>query len=268
MNKTFVRMACVVLGLLAAGVARAQISDAAAEQLMRLSGGWAQLASLAPQLKDGFEKGLNKPGTQISPDVRQKLAAAAARAFDVDRVRSTARRTLAEGVRAGHVPELLAWYQGQPAQRITRAEEEDSARAAETEAKVQAGVAVLQGASPQRRQLLARLVEVTRAAQTTTDTVVNVAVAVQAGVGRFDTAAPQPDEKELRATLEAQRPEMLRAFEGLSLASFALVYKDIGDEDLSAYASFLAGAAGEHYTDLSHRAFEAALLGAFNALGR
>jgi hypothetical protein len=179
-----------------------------------------------------------------------------------------ARRTLAEGVRAGYMPELLAWYQSEPARRITLAEEQDSAQAAETEARVKAGLLLVQAATAERRQLLARLVEVTRAAQTTTDMVVNVAVAVQGGVARFDPAAPQTDPKELRATLEAQRPEMLRAFEGLSLATFALVYKDISDDALAAYANFMAGAAGEHYTDLSHRAFEAALLEAFTALGR
>ena len=250
--------------------ARAQISDAQAEQLMKLSGGWAQIASMAPSMKSAFVEGLSKPGGTLDEATKQKLLASADRAFSAEPMRAAARRTLAEGVQVGYVPELLAWYRSETGQRITRAEEASTADDAHsnTEQRMKAGVAVIQAATPERRALLARVVEVTRAAQTGADFIVNLTLAVQANLARLNPNAPPADEAKTRAELDAARPQLLRAFEGMALAGNALTYRDVPDAQLDAYVRFMSGAAGEHYTDLSARAFEAALLAAFGALGR
>ena len=256
--------------LLAAAAAHAQLSEAQAEQLMKLSGGWSQIASMVPQMKESFDEGLAKADKDISEAVRQKAKAEAARTFTADRLRATARKTLAEGVRASYTPELLAWYQSADGRRVTQAEEraaeEDSRTDQET--RTRAGVAVLQAATPERRQVLLRVVEVTRAGPATTDVVINLGVAVASSLSRLTGKAPPLSESQLRAELETQRPQMVRAFEGLALANAALVYKDLPDELVSAYVTFMAGAAGDHFNDLTNRAVETALLDAFRAIGR
>lgn len=268
---TFVRRAAVCgLMLLAATAARAQLSAAQAEQLMKLSGGWAQIASMVPQMRESFDDGLSKVEKDLGPGVREKAKAEAARAFTADRLRASARKTLAEGVRANHVPELLAWYQSPGGQRITQAEERAAEEDARTdqETRTRAGGAVLQAATPERRQVLQRVVEVTRAGSATTDIVINLGLAVSSSIARLTGKPPAMNETQLRAEIEAQRPQMTRAFEGLALANAALIYKDLPDELVADYVKFMAGAAGDHFNDLTNRAIEAALLEAFSAIGR
>lgn len=264
------RAAFGVLMLLAAGAARAQLSGDQAEQLMKLSGGWSQIASMVPQMRESFDEGLSKVEKELPAGVRDKAKAEAARTFTADRLRATARKTLAEGVRAGTVPELLAWYQSPNGRRVTQAEEraaeEDSRTDQET--RTRAGIAVLQAATPERRQVLQRVVEVTRAGSATTDVVINLGLAVASSLSRLTGKPPAMNETQLRAELDSQRPQMVRAFEGLALANAALVYKDLPDELVTAYVGFMAGAAGDHFNDLTNRAVEAALLEAFSAIGR
>jgi hypothetical protein len=256
--------------LLAATTAHAQLSEAQAEQLMKLSGGWSQLASMVPQMRESFDEGLAKADKDISEAVRQKAKAEATRTFTAERLRATARKTLAEGVRATYVPELLTWYQSAGGRRVTQAEEraaEEDSRS-DQETRTRAGVEVLQAATAERRQVLLRVVEVTRAGPATTDVVINLGLAVASSMARLTGKAAPVSETQLRAELETQRPQMVRAFEGLALANAALVYKDLPDELVSAYVTFMAGAAGDHFNDLTNRAVEAALLDAFRAIGR
>ena len=267
------RTAVAALGalmLLATAAAHAQLSEAQAEQLMKLSGGWSQIASMVPQMRDSFDEGLAKAEKDLNEAQRQRAKADAARAFTADRLRATARRTLSQGVRASYLPELLAWYQSADGRRVTQAEERAAEEDARTdqETRTRAGVEVLQAAGAERRQVLLRVVEVTRAGPATTDVVINLGLAVASSLSRI-TGKPLPaSESQMRAELDGQRPQMVRAFEGLALANAALVYKDLPDELVSAYVSFMAGAAGEHFNDLTNRAIEAALLEAFQAIGK
>jgi hypothetical protein len=264
------RAAIGALMLLAAATARAQLSEAQAEQLMKLSGGWSQIASMVPQMRESFEDGLAKAEKDLTEAQRQKAKADATRAFTAERLRSTARKTLAEGVRATYMPELLAWYQSADGRRITQAEERAAEEDARTdqETRTSAGMTVLQAASAERRQVLLRVVEVTRAGPATTDVVINLGLAVASSMARITGKTPPMSESQMRAELEGQRPQMVRAFEGLALANAALVYKDLPDEMVASYVTFMAGAAGEHFNDLTNRAVEAALLDAFRLIGR
>ena len=268
----------VVLSTLAAGLlalsavaARAQVSEATAEELMRLSGQWAQLDSTAKQMREGLvqglEEGMGKAGTPPDAEFLQRVQRAADMAFSADRMRAVARRTLAEGLRGAYLPELLAWYRTPQAQRITQAEVEDSASPNnDIKARTQAGIALVQAAAPERQQLLQRMVEVTRAPRAFADFIINMGVVLPLTLARFDAQAKQVTEAGLRDALEAQRPQLMQAFEIIALAGFALVYQGLADEPLAAYTNFMATSAGEHYNDLSDKALEAAILGAIAAM--
>lgn len=263
--------ACVALGALVFAVtARAQISEVQAEQLMKLAGGWAQIASMAPSMRQAFKAGIARPEAGLDDDQRAKLAAAAEAGFDTERMRQVARRTLAEGVQSGYVPELLAWYRSEPGRVVTAAEEASSADElrGDSEARVRAGIALLQAASPERRALLNQVVEVTRAVPAGADFVLNLGLAVQRSMARLNPKAPPADEAKARADFDAQRPQLMQGLQVLSLAGVAVTYQGVPDATLAAYTRFMGGAAGDHITDLSTRAFEAALLDAFERLGR
>lgn len=262
-----VRWALLGLGLWAAGTVQAQLNDTQADQLMKLSGQWEQLESVSMQMREGLLKAIANDPKPMGAEAQNKMKAAAVAAFDVDRVRAATRRAVAENTRVAHLPELLGWYQSPVASNISRAEVADTARAeADVKARTQRGMAIVQAASPQRQQVLLRLVEVTRAPRTSADFIINLGVMMPLALMRFDPAAPQMTEAELRARLDDQRPQLIQAFEVISLAGFAITYQGLPDEALTAYAQFLASAAGEHFADIGEKAFEAALAAAFAAL--
>ncbi len=254
--------------LLAAGAARAQISEAAAEKLMRASGAWAQMGTLVPQLRGGLAQGAASPDPALGEETRKRLRAASETAFDPERLRAVARRSLAETVRAKLLPELMAWYESEPGREVTRVEEASSAAAEPGPKRIEAGVALLKQATPERRRLLARMVEVTRSAQLGTDMVFTMALAVRTALTRIDRSAARGDEAQMRADFDAHRGEMLRMMEAMSMANGAGTYQGLPDAVLSAYIDFMAGAAGEHFNDVMSRAVEAAMLDGADAIGR
>ena len=261
------RMTALLLGLCAASAAHAQLNDAQAEQLMKLSGQWEQLESVAVQMRDGLLRGMAADPKPPSAEVQSKLKGAAAVAFEVERIRIAARRAVAQNTRVAYLPELMRWYESPVARRISQAEVEDTARAeADIKARTQRGMALVQAATPQRQQLLVRLVEVTRAPRSSADIIINMGALLPLALMRFDPTAKQVPEAELRAALEDQRPQLIQAFETISLAGFAIAYQGLPDEALAAYANFMASAAGDHYTDIGEKAFEAAILAAITAL--
>ncbi len=267
MFERFFRQAATALLCVVAAGAQAQISESQAEQLMKLSGQWAQLESLTGQMRSGLLQGLAAGDTPAPAALQERVKIASERAFNVERARQVARRVVAENVRAPYLAELLRWYQTPMAQRITAAEVADTA-APERDMKerVQEGMGLVQAAAPERRQLLLRMVEVTRAPRAGADLLIHMGVMLPLTLARFDPEAKPANEAELRAQLETQRPQLTQAFETISLAGFAIVYKALPDAELAAYNDFMAGSAGEHYNDISERAFEAAILDAVAAL--
>ncbi len=267
MKRMIKGLAALLLGLGIASAAQAQLSEAQAEQLMKLTGQWEQLQSVAEQMREGLLKGMAADPKPLSPDVQDRLKAAAAVAFQSERIRAAARRAVAENTRLAYLPELQRWYQSPVARRITQAEVEDTARAeADIKARTQRGMALVQAAPPQRQQLLVRLVEVTRAPRSSADIIINMGAMLPLALMRFDPSAKRMSEAELRAGLEEQRGPLMQAFETISLAGFAIAYQGLPDEALASYADFMASAAGDHYTDIGEKAFEAAILAAIAAL--
>ena len=268
MMKRILHTALWLLGGLAAPLVQAQISDGQAEKLMRLSGQWAQMAAMATQMQDGLVQSLSAGDKPAAPEFVQRVKVAAERAFSAEQMQATARRSLVESVRTTHLPELMRWYQSPLAQRISQTEVESTAAKAQgdIQQRTQAGMALVQAASPERQQLLVKLVEVTRSASMGVDIVINMGVALPLTLSRFDAASPRIDEAQLRSSFEAQRPQLLKGFEVIVLASMATTYRELPDDMLAAYAAFLSTSAGEHYTDLGTRAFEAAILAGIAAL--
>jgi hypothetical protein len=255
---------------LAPNTAQAQIAPAVAEELMRKSGLWKQLDSLVDQVRSGFEQGAAQAEAQgaapLPEATRQSLAAAAGRAFAGDRLRATAQAMLAERTPTADLPGLRRWFDSALGQRVSVLEEKASE--GDPAAQLQAGVALFQTATPARQALLGELVLVTRAEEALSSLNINVVLAVQEGLLLARPQQPGPSPADMRAALEAQRPQMMQNMAGLALAAFAQAYSTLDDDALSRYIAFLGSPEGTRWTELGVAATEAAMVKAGREWGQ
>lgn len=264
-------LASLLLGvalLAGAPVASAQTDAKTAEELLRSSGMWQQLASIAPQVQAGFAAAAAQSGAKPTPGELERLSRVIDTAYAAERLRVAAVATLQAQTRADHVPALRRWYGSRIGKAITGLEEAASAEQTDPMAVAQEGATLLSAMQPARRAALEELVTVTRSAETLVQLTFDTALAAQQGLRSVTPDAPGTSAGELRAALEAQRPQLLQAFSGLSLASYAKAYTRLPTSELQQYLAFLKSAAGQHFTDTSLQAFTSALVEASAEMGR
>ena len=248
--------------------AGAQTDVSTAEALMRSSGMWEQLTSIAPQVLSGFVEGASRTASKPSSAEIERLSKTIGDAYSSDRLRSSALAIFRTGTKAVHVPALRRWYSSRVGKRITSLEETASAAQTNPQAVVQQGTALLATMAATRRALLEEFVVVTRSAETVTQISIDTALAAQRGVLSMTPNSPHDSMDDLRSALEAQRPQLLKAFTGLSLASYATAYAELPTSELAQYTEFLKSEPGKHFTDVGLKAFSAALVEAAAELGR
>ena len=93
--------------------------------------------------------------------------------------------------------------------------------------------------APAKRALLQEMSAVMRAPELVTTIMINTTLAIQQGIASVSPGTPGPSRQELRAMMEAQRPQMLQAFGVLMLATFASTYTSISVDQLRQYVTFL-----------------------------
>lgn len=252
---------------LAPAPAAAQIDEPTAERLMRASGLWEQLGATAAGARAGIEAASRNRLTTLSGDEVQRLLRATDAAFEAGTLRAAVRRALAARVAPAHVAALDAWLTGELGRRITALEVAAARPDRDSDSAIRAGVARLAAAPEERRKLIDSLVEATRAAESITNMTINIAVAVQRGMGSVRPDLPAPPVSELRQAFAAQRPQMLEAYRGMSSALFAEMYSALPDADLARYLAFLQGEPGARYLEATMAATEQALVEAAERLG-
>jgi len=246
----------------------AQTDANTAEALMRSSGMWQQFTSISPQVRSGFLEGASQTASKTTPAEIERLSRTIDDAYSSDRLRSTALATFRADMKAVHVPALRRWYSSRVGKKITGLEEAASAAQTDPQAIAQQGSALLSTMPAARRALLEELVAVTRAAEAVTQIAIDTASAAQRGVLSVTPNSPSNSADDLRLALEAQRPQLLQAFTGLSLASYAIAYAELPTSEIAQYTEFLKSEPGRHFTDVGLKAFSAALIEAAAELGR
>lgn len=246
----------------------AQTDASTAEVLMRSSGMWQQMTSMSPQVRAGFLEGASRAALKPSAAEIERLSNAIDDAYSSDRLRSIALATVRADTKALHVPALRRWYSSRVGKKITSLEEAASAAQTDPQAVAQQGTALLATMPAARRALLEEFVVVTRSAETVTQIAIDTALAAQRGVLSVSPNAPSNAADELRTALEAQRPQLLQAFAGLSLASYAIAYQKLPSAELAQYIKFLKSEPGRHFADVGVKALSAALSEAAAELGR
>ena len=222
---------------------------------------------MAAQVRAGLQAAATQSATPIGQDVLQQLLRAADAIYAPEPMRGSALRMLARTTEPAHMPALMAWLDSPLGRDIVRLEE---ASAAETDpgATLREGAALLTAMPPERRAAFQEMIVLSRAPEAITTISINTALAIQEGIASVTPGAPAPSRRELRAALEAQRPQMLQAFTSFSLAMFAKLYAPLTARQLGEYLAFLRSPAGQHFTEVGVRAVEQALLEAALEFGR
>ena len=246
----------------------AQTDANTAEALMRSSGMWQQFSHISPQVRSGFLEGASRAAMKPSQAEIERLSRTIDDAYSSDRLRATALATLRANTKSLHVPALVGWYASGVGKRITGLEEAASADQTDPQTVAQRGASLLSTMPASRRALLEEIVVVTRSAEAVTQIVIDTALAAQRGLLSVTPNSGENSAAEFKAALEGQRPQLLQAFAGLSLASYAIAYSELPTSELAQYTQFLKSEPGRHFTDVGLKAFSEALIEASEELGR
>jgi len=232
--------------------AAAQASPDRALQLFRLSGMDRQLGSLAGTVEQQIG---SEPG--IPDALRPTLAQAVRDAYAPEPLRGVALSHLRPRLASGPLDAVMQWLESERGRRITQREE--AASTPEAQARISEFAATFQAnpPKPERLALIRRLDLATRATDFTTDVSMRVAVAVARGLVAAQSASIPASE--LDAALEAQRGPMRAGAQRMVMLTFLYTYRDLSDEDVSAYVEFMESVPGQWYNDATSSAFVASL---------
>jgi hypothetical protein len=254
--------------LLAAGATQAQVEPASAESFLKKSGLWRQLGTIHLQVKVGFREALGQRGEKPKEAETVRMLNILDAAYEGGRLRKTALKSLTKTADPKYSPEVFAWYDSATGVAITRLEElasEDTRAPNVVEAE---GTKALQQASAQRKDLIAKLIVVTRSPEAIAMMSINTTLAILQGVAQASPNSAMPALPSMRYELEKQKPSIQRMVAATLLGTFAMTYQALSDEQLGAYLSFLETLAGQHATAIGLRAFEDAMIDAANVFGQ
>ena len=253
---------------MAAAAAPAADQTQAARALMRASGAWDMLGTVQDQLQASLTRIASTPKEPASEVALDRLASVARSAFETDKLRATATRSIARGLDSRHLPALLDWYESPVGAEITRLEAVAARLQTDPRATMINGGAQLQRSTPLRRQLIDEVIASTRASDAGATIAIGIALAMQRGMAASTRLAAPGTNSQLRAQLEAQRGQMIQAFDALFRASFALTYEQLPDQGLQNYVAFLRSPAGQHFNSLVIAAIGQALNDGAESLAR
>ncbi len=254
--------------LAASSASLAQVSDAVAMSVMQEIGLWKQLEGIGTQMSTSMVASFASDAhTASEPLEAERIARKAEDAFAAERLRDTSKRVLSEGLSAGDLPALRAWYRSPLGLVITKLEETAALDPREPEVVMREDAALLASLPATRRALIAELSIVTRAAEATTDTTIETSVAIETSAAAARPDMPHRAEREIRRALNAQRATMLQLNEKGAQGMFARTYQSISDTDFAKYIAFARTPAGRRCNDLTTRALNAAMVEAANQFG-
>lgn len=276
-----IQVALLGLALALAGAlapaARAATSEAVAEQLMRKSGLWAQLAEVAPQVRATVVNGMDQAPQRPSDADKRALLKAFDDAYTVQRLRGAGLATIVRHTDDRHVPVLIQWFDSALGKTVAQLEAKALADPQDPQVQAQEGVALFRQQTAERQRMLQELVKVTRGGELLANIGINTAMAVFQGAAAAAASSANPpaspeaqaeQAQAVRRTLEAQRPRMVELYNGLTLAGYARMYDPLPTVDLQAYLAFLQTEAGQHLNEVIMQAFDAAMVAASTELGR
>ena len=263
------RMSGVALVLLAAqGIAVAGVSADAAQELVQKSGLWGQLESLGAQVRGGMAAAAQKSPGKFSTEQTTTLFGCVDSSYAAADLRAIAVDAVAGALAPADLPALQAWYDGPLGQKIAATEQRSAAEVTDPQERLRRGGEALAAASEARKTSLQAILTETHSVDIMTDTVIEMAVAVQQGMTGMAPAAGGPSTAELKANLAGRRPQIAAHFTELSLPAYAFTYFPLSDDELKQYAEHLDTPSARALNDASMRGVARALDAGSVRLGR
>jgi hypothetical protein len=263
------RMSGAALVLLAAhGFAVAGVSADAAQELVHKSGLWGQLESLGAQVRDGMAAAAQKSPGKFSTAQMTALFGCVDSAYAPADLHAIAVEAVAGAVTPADLPALQAWYDGPLGRKIATTEERSAAGPTDPQERLRRGGEALAAASEARKTALQAILTETHSVDIMTDTVIEMAVAVQQGMAGMAPAAGGPSAAELKANLVARRPQIVAHYTQISLPAYAFTYLALSDDDLKQYAEHLDTPSARAFNDASVRGVVRSLNAGSVRLGR
>lgn len=267
MSRPF-RALCLAVLLAGASLAHAEIDRPAAESLVRKSGLWEQLSGVAPQIEAGLQQAIADAAEEPAQSEKARISKVVQNAYAPERLRAVSTGVVAAKVRPEHLEALRAWFDSPSGQAVVHAEEAPGAQPDDSASALKQGLTLLASMPAERRKLLEDLLAATHAAEGMVRITISTTVAVQQGAASALAGLSGPTPKQARAALEAQRPQMLKAFTAVMMATFARTYAEVPAEPLRAYVAFVRSPAGAEFNEVSLEALDAALSDAATEMGR
>ncbi|MCK9685110.1 hypothetical protein [Scleromatobacter humisilvae] len=258
----------VVALVFAQGGALAAVAPEAARDLVKKSGMWLEMDSLGGQVRAGMAGALARNPGALPEATKARLLGCAATAYGAEALRATATDAVAGALQPADVPVLVAWYDSELGHRIAALEQASAAKVADPAERLRRGEQLLQAASPGRRASLQAMLAETRSADVMADTAIEMAIAVREGLARADPSATPRAIADIKADLDAKRPQLVARYAQMGLPAYAFAYDGLDDDDLKRNVDYLASAAAKAYSDASVRGVARALNDASVALGR
>ncbi|WP_081583611.1 DUF2059 domain-containing protein [Noviherbaspirillum massiliense] len=252
--------------LVSLGSAMAQpgASLSSVEDLMHQSGIWVQVAQYEPMVQLGLTQAQNQDKQADKNDNLWAVRQAVATYYAADRLREEVKNQLAASLSQKDINSVLKWLSTDLGKRLTALEEQAGEHQPDPEQAAQA----VQALSPKRRKLIDQFVKATRVGESSASVVINTTLGMTHGMSLVMSPEKKSDLQELKKTLLAQKPKMVKMFSEYSVTTFALIYESVSDRDFQKYLSFAESAAGRKYHEAVIQAIDAAMTKAATDMGR
>ena len=263
------RMWAATLALAAGhGAAQAGVAPEAAQDLARRSGLWTQLDSLGAQVQGGMTAAMARGPGKLGEAQKARMLACVQTAYAAEPLRAPALDAVAGTLQPSDLAPLLAWFDSPLGRRIATIESTSAKETPDPQERLQRGTEALASASEPRKASLQAIITETRSVDMMADTLIEMALAVQQGMASADAAASGPSASELRANLGSRRPQLLAHYGQIALPAYAFTYRELSDDDLKQYATYLASPPATAFSDGSMRGVARAMSAGSVKLGR
>lgn len=252
---------CLMLcgGMLGAASARAEVTPAQAEEVMKKSGLWDQLGSVLPQARVGFSAAFSLGESEPDSAAADRLNAVLEEAYGAERLRKLGLAIVARSLDAGQVAAMQRWFESPLGRKVGAVEQSAAGTQTDLREVIRQGTDMFERLPASRRELLTQLLTETRADEAMVDVSIRTLVATHKGVSTALPGGFHLTNAEVKATLMTDREQMRKAYADLIVASFAQAYTPLTDGELKRYVGFLRSPAGKRHTALALQSLHAAL---------
>ena len=218
------------------------VTDAQADEFMRKSGLWQQLA----EVEAGVQQGITQSDTEIrrlNDEQLQRLRDAARAAYGAERLRTAMRTELAVSLPAVETEQALQFLTTDLGRQVAALEE--AAATPENSDHIEMIAADAAAAlEPARKALIERMVKATRVAEVAASIMISQQMGVMRGFAVYAGHPDSASKEDEKAQLNRYRDQMIALLGPRMVAHSAVIYGPLSDEDLAKYVAFLESPAG------------------------